>query len=663
MKRVCFVLLGSLIASAVVGQVSVETLLPQMTDLSRLARRPKPSFRTAQASSYDRASVDPKTNWFANADWGKYLRVEQVEGRREYVMADLKGPGAVVRLWSANPFGVLRFYFDGESKPRIQVKTADLLTGKVAPFGDPFGYMVVRGTNLYFPFPYSKSLKITVDDTDNNRALNMYYHVGYREYAPGTMVKTFRWEQLEGLVPLIGKVKTDLLDPAATVSGDKSEPVTANLFGGGQAEILNLSGPKEITELNIALDLGDIKSQSEAEWRVLRSLILDGWFDGEKCVSVPLGDFFGVAPGLSDYESAFVTVKGRELTARFVMPFASSARFRLTNLGTTAVKLTVASRSRPITYDSDTYHFKAQFGGERGMTRPMRDMTFLSTTGEGAWIGSNLSVRNPVDGWWGEGDEKIWVDRETFPSTFGTGTEDYYGYAWSTAEPFMKPYHAEPFSSGPQTQSSLGYSMVQRWHIIDVIPFNEKFKFDLEMWHWSDCLATFLHTAYWYARPGTPGPKAFDSSLLLPTPVGAPEPFPGANEAELFAVESKTGGLTEVQGFGHLSSGKQVWWRDAKPGEKIVFRVPIKVAGKYLVTGNFCHATDYGIHKLTLNGQPVTGNPMDFFSKDLRWAMRELGTFDLPAGTVTLEVEVVGANPAAEPRYMFGLDYLKFDPK
>lgn len=39
-----------------------------------------------------------------------------------------------------------------------------------------------------------------------------------------------------------------------------------------------------------------------------------------------------------------------------------------------------------------------------------------------------------MDWWWGEGDEKLFVDGEKFPSTFGTGSEDYVGYAWA-AEP------------------------------------------------------------------------------------------------------------------------------------------------------------------------------------------------------------------------------------
>ena len=33
-----------------------------------------------------------------------------------------------------------------------------------------------------------------------------------------------------------------------------------------------------------------------------------------------------------------------------------------------------------------------------------------------------LHVWNPRGGWWGEGDEKFFVDGEKFPSTFGTGS-------------------------------------------------------------------------------------------------------------------------------------------------------------------------------------------------------------------------------------------------
>ncbi|RIV71313.1 DUF2961 domain-containing protein [Flagellimonas aequoris] len=50
------------------------------------------------------------------------------------------------------------------------------------------------------------------------------------------------------------------------------------------------------------------------------------------------------------------------------------------------------------------------------------------------WYG--IGGEKTIDRWWGEGDEKFFVDGEKFPSTFGTGSEDYIGYAWSAEPPF-----------------------------------------------------------------------------------------------------------------------------------------------------------------------------------------------------------------------------------
>ena len=134
-----FALLAAMVPPA---HVSVQTLLPQMWDLSYLTRPPQPAFTMAQASSYDRASnPGPNSNPLANGDAGQFIRQDTIDGRKEDVMADLKGPGTVVRVWSANPHGIIRFYFDGESKPRIEAKMDEWLTGKVKPYTDPFSYM------------------------------------------------------------------------------------------------------------------------------------------------------------------------------------------------------------------------------------------------------------------------------------------------------------------------------------------------------------------------------------------------------------------------------------------------------------------------------------------------------------------------------------------
>ena len=55
-------------------KVTLDDLLPQMTDLSLLAEYPDPPYVTKQFSSYDRASETPGSeSWFANGDRGFML--------------------------------------------------------------------------------------------------------------------------------------------------------------------------------------------------------------------------------------------------------------------------------------------------------------------------------------------------------------------------------------------------------------------------------------------------------------------------------------------------------------------------------------------------------------------------------------------------------------
>ena len=68
----------------------------------------------------------------------------------------------------------------------------------------------------------------------------------------------------------------------------------------------------------------------------------------------------------------------------------------------------------------------------------------LRTQGRGRFCGVMLHVWNPRGGWWGEGDEKFFVDGEKFPSTFGTGSEDYFGYAWCDPHLFQAPIMPKP---------------------------------------------------------------------------------------------------------------------------------------------------------------------------------------------------------------------------
>ncbi len=166
MKRTTSLLiLLSLFACQVVSAepITFRGLLYDMLDRSLIAQFPETEFECKQASSYDRKSKQPgNAQWFANDDWSNFIRVEEVEGRREWVMMDEDGPGVIVRWWITGfkfP-GTIRVYLDGSDEPVFQGKADKLIGGDIL-LGAPLNAERSRGRNLYMPIPYSKHCKIT----------------------------------------------------------------------------------------------------------------------------------------------------------------------------------------------------------------------------------------------------------------------------------------------------------------------------------------------------------------------------------------------------------------------------------------------------------------------------------------------------------------------
>src|SRR5699024_8916358 len=116
-----------------------------------------PLYRTGQhveqISSYDRTG--------GNDDGfdGTYSYIREENGK--LIIADLKGPGIVNRIWTPTPTDdTLSFYFDGEESPRLEIKFSDLFSGEVFPFIKPICGNEVGGYYCYIPIPYKESLKI-----------------------------------------------------------------------------------------------------------------------------------------------------------------------------------------------------------------------------------------------------------------------------------------------------------------------------------------------------------------------------------------------------------------------------------------------------------------------------------------------------------------------
>ena len=225
------------------------------------------------------------------------------------------------------------------------------------------------------------------------------------------------------------------------------------------------------------------------------------------------------------------------------------------------------------------------------------DLCYVVLQGEGRLVGDALAVFNGAgtstpmawQNWWGEGDEKIYVDGESFPSHVGTGTEDYYGYAHCRPQTFSTPFVAQPVGEG---NSKAGRSVNARLRLLDDLPYRTGLRFDMELLPARTGKIRFAPTVFWYARPGGvcqhPDPVAAaqlpvshgETSGLETVTNGCPVGL--RQNMEALSVSRNTGGAVTCVTSNALGlSGEScVVWADAAAGDSLEFAVFASFAGE-----------------------------------------------------------------------------------
>ena len=666
--RVPFVLvalLASLPVHAAEQNLTYVDLVHRLTDLERLATLPETGDQTALFSSYDRKSrYDEATgkyiNWDANGDGGGIIRKE---GNKQ-VLAEMKGPGCIWRIWSATPQnGHVRIYLDDSPEPAIDLPFTGYFDGNNAPFTRPaLVHTVARGWNNYTPIPYQKSCKIVADP-----GWGLYYHFNYSTFPSGTHIPTFKRE--------LSPEENAALDEANRIltscgpHSPQGEAVTSSDTGPQQDESTigwETKGPAAITGIRLKTDL----PAPPADFDALRSITIQIRWDDESEPSVwaPLGDFFGTAPGPNEYRSLPLGLtEDGWWYCNWFMPFAKHATLQIKKPAGVNAGIHCQISSKPLTGDISKYaRFHAKWHRDIFLpSEPERaiDWPVVKTEGAGRFVGMMLHIWNPRGGWWGEGDEKFFVDGEKFPSTIGTGSEDYFGYAWSDGARFTHAYHNQTHNDG----NSKGHISVNRWHISDDVPFQKSFEGDIEKYFPNPRPTLYASMAYWYlSQDGKDAYTAVPVSQRIGywTPIQAFK-IKGALEGESLKILGKTGGNPQVQdmgGFtGDWSGDAHLWWTQGKPGDKLDLALPVDKSGKFKISLQMTKARDYGIVQLYLNGGKL-GPPLDLYNPNvIPTGPLELGTHALKAGQNILTLEIVGANEKADKAYMAGLDYVKLE--
>lgn len=439
-----------------------------------------------------------------------------VDERGEYVIFDVKGPGTLYNLWftsrvngrSPLGWGRIKFYFDDEPSPRVDMEADELFSGHHPPFAPPFVFHAFQSTGgyvSYLPFPFRRRLKITTE-----RRVG-FYNAYYHTYAPDRLVESWTGDEdlsaLERMwnsagTPPVGRSDVEILsgrvslDAPAMPDGD---PVPS------QEAILDYPGAGTITSLRFN-PLFPLTAYQ------LQHIVLRVFWDGAAtpAVEAPLGSFFGSGLGEASVRAVPLGMSpSGPYYCYLPMPFWRGARIELVNENPDAIpeiwwEVTIAANDA---VEADTGSFHTRYRRE-WPTTPGVDYQLLEAEGRGVYVGQVMTVeplRAEIKRWW-EGDLRIYLDGQTYPAFSGTGHEDEYLGGWSNEwlmNPYSLPMHGEPKTTElRQVDFQWSAATTVYRFFVGGIPFQNGIKVSTEHGAENTATAMYSSVAYYYARPG-----------------------------------------------------------------------------------------------------------------------------------------------------------------
>lgn len=113
----------------------------------------------------------------------------EIKGGETITLADIKGPGAIQHIWMTPTgnwrFAILRFYWDDETEPSIEVPVGDFFGMAYGEYAQMNSLAVTvnpgSAFNCYWVMPFRKRCRITMQSlyTNPNDIVRIYYQVDY----------------------------------------------------------------------------------------------------------------------------------------------------------------------------------------------------------------------------------------------------------------------------------------------------------------------------------------------------------------------------------------------------------------------------------------------------------------------------------------------------
>jgi len=453
-------------------------------------------------------------------------------------------------------------------------------------------------------------------------------------------------------------------DPKADPKGDLDEGSNFDNFRvapGATHVLMDEKGPGVITHMWLTFLGPEPQTWAPQGSANHQDMLLRIYWDGSDRpgVEAPVGDFFANCFGRrNEVTSLPVIVEDADSYNCFWhMPFRKSARIEIVNQGDKPVNLLYYNIDwiKKERIPGDTPYFYAQYRQEYPV-RKGEDYVILDTKGKGHFVGTVLAVRTRSPAWFGEGDEKIYIDGEARPSIWGTGTEDYFLSAWGLKRT-STPYFGVPYFD--QWGIVGGHTSAYRWHVSDPIVFNTGIKVTFEHFgwiapdenpgykstSWNEREDDYASVAFWY-QTGQP-------TFTARAPGGPERRLPSLERTIAYARDGERhgeGGVTRQQLA--LYPGPQVLYMPRQQ-EGAWLEVPFEVRKKepLRLVLNMTTSYDFGRYQPYLNGLKL-GGPVDFYSADVDSREVHLLDFWPEPGKYTLRLECAGKNPQSTGHYL-----------
>ena len=443
--------------------------LLNLADISRLSLYRAGEME--QLSSYDRTGGND--DGFS----GKYSSIrKEAEG---LVIADLRGPGVINRIWTPTPTtDTIKFFFDGETSPRISIPFINFFTGKHYPFIAPLCGNQVGGFYCYLPIPYEKSLKIVY--AGNNFR---FHQTQYRSLAEKDKMKSFSigmFDNYKDLFEKIAAVWSKQRSPLESYGVKlKTQKIRLPLRSGVVENLIRINKGGRI----VGIELGAGSDLLQAHRKILLTARWDN--ESKNALELPLHDFFGFAFGEPAMQSVVLGANKNKLYSYLPMPFDRSAEMQLQYDKMNADDPAELLLTGTIYYTEDKRDAKNEgklyvqarraYNIPQGIPHLIADIK-----AKGHYIGTILKSQGLEEGHtrFFEGDDITFIDGKM--KMHGTGSEDYFngGYyavmdKWDRG--MSLPFHGS-LAYDLMTARTGGY----RFYLSDKMNFSDSFRLTIE---------------------------------------------------------------------------------------------------------------------------------------------------------------------------------------